>query len=111
VYHTIAIAGKRKGTSLKKMVAIMEQTNQNLYEQNKVLSHPGETLKELMSSNHVSVKELSTRLGVTPKCIKDIIAGQEDVSSFMARKLADVFPLSAEFWNSLQSNYDKSKSL
>ena len=55
-----------------------------------LLSHPGETLKEVLESNNMTQKELSAR-------------------THTAFTLEKVFSLSASFWNNLQRQYDEDK--
>lgn len=74
-----------------------------------LLSHPGETLKEVLESNNMTQKELSARIGITPKHLNLIISGKADISSETAFKLEKVFSLSASFWNNLQRQYDEDK--
>lgn len=74
-----------------------------------LLSHPGETLKEVLESNNMTQKELSARIGLTPKHINLIISGKADISTETAYKLEKVFSLSASFWNNLQRQYDEDK--
>ena len=72
-----------------------------------LLSHPGETLKEVLESNNMTQKELSARIGITPKHLNLIISGKADISTETAFKLEKVFSLSASFWNNLQRQYDE----
>lgn len=74
-----------------------------------LLSHPGETLKEVLESNNMTQKELAARIGVTPKHLNLIISGQQGISAETAFKLEKVFSLSASFWNNLQRQYDEDK--
>lgn len=71
-----------------------------------LLSHPGETLKEVLESNNMTQKELAVRINVTEKHITGIITGKNTISSEVALNLSKVFSLSANFWNTLQANYD-----
>ena len=72
-----------------------------------LLSHPGETLKEVLDSNNMTQKELSPRIGITPKHLNLIISGKQDISTETAFKLEKVFSLSASFWNNLQRQYEE----
>jgi len=74
-----------------------------------LLSHPGETLQEVLESNHMTQKELAARIGVSPRHINHIISGLADISAETAFKLEKVFALSASFWNNLQAKYDEEK--
>lgn len=71
-----------------------------------LLSHPGETLKEILEFNNMTQKELAVRIGVTEKHITGIISGKNSISPDIALRLSKVFPLSVNFWNNLQANYD-----
>ena len=74
-----------------------------------LLSHPGETLQEVLESNHMTQKELAARIGVSQRLINHIISGLADISTETAFKLGKVFSLSASFWNNLQAQYDEEK--
>ena len=74
-----------------------------------LLSHPGETLNEVLESNNMSQKELAARIGISTKHINQIISGQVKISPETAFKLEKVFSLSAGFWNRLQAKYDQEK--
>lgn len=72
-----------------------------------LISHPGETLLELLEINSMTQKELAVRLSCTPKHINEIIKGQKPISNALAVKLENIFPLKASFWKNLQSLYDE----
>lgn len=72
-----------------------------------MLTHPGETLEELLNKYSMSQVELANRIGVSKKHINEIIKGKKNISSSMANKLSNVFNLSATFWNNLQKIYDE----
>lgn len=74
-----------------------------------LLSHPGETLQEVLESNNMTQKELAARIGVSPKHINQIVAGLTGISSEVAFKLEKVFNLSSRFWMNLQAKYDSEK--
>ena len=74
-----------------------------------LLSHPGETLQEVLESNNMTQKELAARINVTPKHINQIVSGLVGISAEVAFKLEKVFNLSAKFWMNLQSKYDSEK--
>ena len=71
-----------------------------------LLSHPGETLKEVLESNNMTQKELAFRVDITEKHLTNIINGKAPITPEMALKLSKVFSLSSSFWNNLQANYD-----
>lgn len=72
-----------------------------------LISHPGETLAELLEVNSMTQKELSVRLSCTPKHINEIIKGLKSISNALAVKLENVFNLKASFWNNLQNIYNE----
>ena len=72
-----------------------------------LISHPGETLAELLEINSMTQKELSVRLSCTPKHINEIIKGLKPISNALAVKLENVFNLKASFWNNLQNIHDE----
>ena len=74
-----------------------------------LLSHPGETLQEILESNNMTQKELAARINVTPKHINQIIYGLVGISAEVAFRLEKVFNLSAKFWMNLQSKYEAEK--
>lgn len=72
-----------------------------------LISHPGETLLELLEINAMTQKELAVRLSCTPKHVNEIIKGVKPISNALAVKLENVFGLKASFWNNLQNIYDE----
>jgi len=76
-----------------------------------LLSHPGETLRELIQDRGMDQKELAIRTGFSPKHISKVISGEYDITSRFAYALENVFGITAIFWTNLQSNYDLEKML
>lgn len=72
-----------------------------------LISHPGDTLAELLNDYNMTQKELAVRLSCTPKHINEIIKGIKPISNALAVKLENVFPLKTSFWNNLQNIYDE----
>ncbi len=70
------------------------------------LSHPGETLLELMEQYGVSQKELSIRIETSEKHINEIIKGKKSITVSFAKKLENVFKPEASFWINRQHIYD-----
>lgn len=71
------------------------------------ISHPGETLLELLEQYSVSQKELSIKTQTSEKHINEIIKGKKDISVAFAKKLENVFKPSASFWINRQNIYDE----
>ena len=72
-----------------------------------LISHPGDTLAELLNNHNMTQKELAIRLSCTPKHINEVIKGIKPISNALAVKLENVFSLKASFWNNLQNNYNE----
>lgn len=71
-----------------------------------LLSHPGETLKEVLEEKNISQKDLAIRAGVTPAFVSKVIAGEKDISRKFAKGLEYALGVDAAFWLNLQANYD-----
>ena len=69
------------------------------------ISHPGETLFELLEQYGISQKELSIKTQTSEKHINEIIKGKKDISVAFAKKLENVFKPNASFWINRQSIY------
>jgi HTH-type transcriptional regulator/antitoxin HigA len=68
---------------------------------------PGETLKEYLTNWDMTQKELSERLGISPKHINEIIKGKAPITTETALKLESVLGLPASFWLGLESTYQE----
>lgn len=69
------------------------------------ISHPGETLLELLEQYSISQKELSIKTQTSEKHINEIIKGKKDISVAFAKKLENVFKPNASFWINRQNIY------
>ena len=74
-----------------------------------MLSHPGETLSELIQDRGMNLKELAIRTGFSEKHISKVIAGDSGIPTDFAYALQTVFDIPAVFWTNLQANYDIEK--
>jgi len=79
------------------------------YTQNQVI-HPGEFLKDEIEARGWLQRDLAFILGVQEQAINPILAGKRGISSDMAKALAEAFGVPAEFFISLQKEYDLSKT-
>ena len=70
------------------------------------LSHPGETLAEILAERGLSQKELAIRSGVSEKHISSVINGNSKITSEFALKLAFSLDGDPSFWTNLQANHD-----
>jgi addiction module HigA family antidote len=70
-------------------------------------SHPGRILHEkFMKPSGLSQNALARELGVPPRRINEIILGKRGISADTALRLAKRFGNSAQFWMSLQVDFD-----
>ncbi|APW46063.1 HigA family addiction module antitoxin [Rhodoferax antarcticus] len=69
--------------------------------------HPGEVLREeFLTPNGLTANALAIRLGVPAPRIHDIVRCRRAVTVDTALRLAQFFGTSAEFWTSLQTDFD-----
>jgi len=71
---------------------------------------PGETLRETIEYINMTQIELSTRTGLAPKTINEIIKGKSSITAETALKLERCLGVSAKFWINLESNYVETKA-
>ena len=69
--------------------------------------HPGEFITDIyLEPNHISGRELATKLGVAASTLSRVLNGSNRVSPEMALRLSKVLGRSAESWLAMQYNYD-----
>jgi addiction module HigA family antidote len=69
--------------------------------------HPGEQVRPRMEALKLSVTATAQALGVTRKCLSELLNGRFGVSPEMALRLAAGFPdTTPEFWLELQMQWD-----
>jgi addiction module HigA family antidote len=69
--------------------------------------HPGEQLRPRLEKLKLSVTAAARALGVTRKCLSELVNGRFGVSPEMAFRLAAGFPdTTPEFWLGLQMQWD-----
>lgn len=69
------------------------------------VSHPGETLLELLEERGMTQVELSERMGRPLKTINEIIKGKAAITPETAIQLERVFGVPNHFWNQNEANY------
>ena len=69
------------------------------------VSHPGETLLEILEEFEMPQRELAKRTGLTPKTINGITNGISPISPDTALRLERVFGIPASFWNNRERSY------
>ncbi len=69
--------------------------------------HPGEVLlEEFLKPMGISQNRLALNISVPARRINEIVLGKRGVTADTALRLARFFGTSAEFWLSLQAQYD-----
>lgn len=69
--------------------------------------HPGVTLREDFLEPHaISANRLASILGVPQNRISDIVRGHRGITADTALRLERAFGVSAQFWLTLQQQYD-----
>jgi len=83
-------------------------TNKNINEYEPLLvSHPGETLLDILDEKSMPQAELARRTGRPVKTINEIIRGKASITSETALQLERVLGVPASFWLKRQYNYDE----
>jgi len=73
----------------------------------KVISHPGEILKEeFLDEMDISVYALSKAIGVPRSRMNDIVLGRRGITADTAVRLGRFFDTDPQSWINLQSYYD-----
>ena len=69
--------------------------------------HPGEALRPRLEAVKLSVTAAARQLGVTRKCLSELLNGRFGVSPEMALRLAAGFPdTTPQFWLDQQTQWD-----
>lgn len=68
--------------------------------------HPSEVIKDELKARGMTQKELAHRMGMQQSNLSRLIKG-ENITPAVARKLEEAFDIPADFWVSLQSQYDR----
>ncbi|MDB9535667.1 HigA family addiction module antitoxin [Dolichospermum planctonicum CS-1226] len=82
----------------------MESKIQNRYNPDYV-SHPGDTLLEVLEDRGMTQAELAERTGRPKKTINEIIKGKAAITPETALQLERVFNIPASFWNNRERHY------
>ncbi len=70
-------------------------------------AHPGEVLRtEYLERLGISVDDLANEIGIPSERIQEILIGRRAISADTATRLGDRLRTTAQFWVTLQSNYD-----
>lgn len=72
-----------------------------------IATPPGATIKEQLENRGMTQKEFADRMGMTPKHICNLIAGEVRLTPSVALRLESVLGISAEYWNRLETIYQE----
>jgi addiction module HigA family antidote len=68
--------------------------------------HPGVTLKEELAARGISPAAAALKLRVPPQRLHEIVRGERSITPDTALRLGRFFGTTAEFWLTMQTNYD-----
>ena len=68
--------------------------------------HPGVTLKEELATRGISPSAAALKLRVPPQRLHEIVRGERSITPDTALRLGRFFGTTAEFWMTMQTNYD-----
>ncbi|TAL36606.1 MAG: addiction module antidote protein, HigA family [Spirochaetes bacterium] len=71
------------------------------------VTHPGETLNDVLEEKGMSQAELSERTGRPKKTINEIIKGKTSITAETAIQFERVLGIPASFWNNRQRRFDE----
>jgi antitoxin HigA-1 len=72
----------------------------------KLVTHPGEILKQELEEIGVTPTALARQISVPPNRVTQIINGQRGITGDTALRLGHWFGTGARFWRNLQAHYD-----
>lgn len=75
-----------------------------------MMTHPGETVKEVLEERRISVRKLSTEIGYREEYIKNVIEGKQRITDGFAYALGRVTDVPMSFFINLQRNHDEEYS-
>jgi len=70
----------------------------SLQDERELLSPPGDTILETIRYMGMSQVGLAVKLGVDLPFLKRLLVGEEVITPDLARKLADLLGIAADFW-------------
>lgn len=71
-----------------------------------LIIHPGETIADVLEDRGITQAELSSRTGVSPAYVSNVIAGKKGISANFAMGLEYALGVPKSFWLNLQANYE-----
>lgn len=82
----------------------MAETAENRYVPDYVVP-PGEIVQEYMEALGMTQAELSSRTGLAPKTVAELVKGKAPITPETALKLERVLGRPAHFWSNLERQY------
>ncbi|MCM1142694.1 MAG: hypothetical protein NC453_29330 [Muribaculum sp.] len=79
----------------------------NQYKPNKI-SHPGHTLREKIKEMGFDICSFSNISGINEKSLKELIAGETDITVALANDIERITHIPTSFWLSRQKIYNDS---
>lgn len=79
-------------------------------ETTRLITSPGELLKEFLRGAQMTQKELAARTGYSANFINMLTKNQRWFNANVAGRIAKVFETTPDFWLNAQFNYLKSKA-
>lgn len=97
----------KKVTLMKSKLQTITKLTERRLPTNRPPTHPGEMLlEEFLKPLGISQSAFAVRLGVSFPRLNEVINGKRCVTPDIALRLAQVLGMSADFWLSLQSDWD-----
>ena len=72
----------------------------------KIAFHPGYYIQEMVEESGLTQADFAKRLGTTPKDLRLLIRGEQNLSLDIAMKLSRMTGTSVSYWINLQQAYD-----
>lgn len=69
---------------------------------------PGASIREQMENKMMSEKDFAIKMGMGDEEIKNLLNGNMDITTNIAKKLEEVLGVPASFWNRLEAIYRES---
>lgn len=66
---------------------------------------PGASIREQMENKMMSEKDFATKMDMGDEEIKNLLNGNMDITTNIAKKLEEVLGVPASFWNRLEAIY------
>ncbi|RJP32924.1 MAG: addiction module antidote protein, HigA family [Candidatus Omnitrophota bacterium] len=72
-----------------------------------IITHPGETLLDLLEEKGISQKEFAEQISLSEKLISEIIEGITGITLEIANRMERILAVPAGFWMKRQRLYDE----